>query len=198
MKWYHYIIVIAVAAILVGGAFLFGRATAPQQPTVQPTPMPTAVQPTPTPTATETSTATPTPTAAPVTSTAGCPTTADAKIATGVDLQRLGTENCAFVWRGAPGETTTAICPLGYVCTFDVSNDIVVVHLGVNQSATIRAGTWRYIAAYPANDAVHDVCRLYAKEKAFGLSEVPSFQVRFQAVKNGAGVQIGPQSCPDN
>jgi hypothetical protein len=111
-------------------------------------------------------------------------------------VQRIGNEPCAFVWRGAPGVTTTAICPSGYVCTFDVVDDIVVVHLGVNQTARIRAGTWRMIAAYPSNDAVHNVCNLYYKEKAFGLSEVPSFEVRFQAAYDGSGALVGPATCP--
>lgn len=157
---------------------------------VAPTPLPTATLPVPTQVPTLVP-PTPIPPAA-----SGCPTTADAKVVTGVDLQRIGTETCAFVWRGAPGETTTAICPSGYVCTFDVVNDIVVVHLGVNQTAQIRAGTWRFIDTYASNDAVHDVCALYQKEKNFGLTEVPLFQVRFQAVSDGTLGPVGPQSCP--
>jgi len=125
-----------------------------------------------------------------------CPTTADAKLATGVDVQRLATEACAFVWRGTPPATISAVCPTGYVCTWDVVGDIVVVQLGVNQTAMIRAGTWRYIAAYPPTDAVSDVCNLYKKEQAFGSSEAPSFNVRFQPVTDSALRPIGPQTCP--
>jgi hypothetical protein len=132
---------------------------------------------------------------APITSTAGCPTTGEVKTLTGVDVQRLATEPCAFVWRGTPPATVVATCPTGWVCTWDVVGDVVVVHLGVGQKATIRAGTWRYINAYPPSDAVHDVCVLYAKEKAFGLSENPPFEVRFQPVTDGTRGPVGPQSC---
>lgn len=125
-----------------------------------------------------------------------CPTTGETKTLTGVDVQRVATEACAFVWRGTPPATILATCPSGWVCTWDVVGDIVVVHLGVGQKATIRAGTWRMISAYPGNDAVHNVCALYQKEKAFGLSENPSFQVRFQPVKDGSDTPVGPQSCP--
>jgi len=131
-------------------------------------------------------------------STSTCPTTEEAKNLTGVDVQRLATEPCAFVWRGTPPATVVATCPTGWVCTWDVVNDIVVVHLGVNQKAEIHAGTWRFIAGYPPNDAVHDVCALYQKEKNFGLTEVPSFQVRFQPVTDGTHGPVGPQTCSDN
>ncbi len=146
--------------------------------------------------ATEAPAATETPTAPTSEVNSSCPTTEEAKTLTGVDVQRLGTESCAWVWRGVSPATTTATCPSGFVCTWDVVNDIVVVHLGVNQTAEIRAGTWRYIAAYPVNDVAHDICALYTKEKAFGLSEVPSFQVRFQPVSDGTTGPINPQSCP--
>lgn len=125
-----------------------------------------------------------------------CPTTQEVKNLTGVDVQRIETEPCAFVWRGSDKATTMATCPSGWVCTWDVVGNIVVVHLGVNQTATIRAGTWRLIDAYPTNDAVHNVCSLYDKERKFGLSEVPSFQVRFQPVTDDSGSPVGPQSCP--
>lgn len=125
-----------------------------------------------------------------------CPTTGEVKTLTGVDVQRLATEVCAFVWRGSDKATTMATCPSGWVCTWDVVNNIVVVQLGVGQTATIRAGTWRLPSAYPGNDAVQNVCALYQKEKAFGLSENPSFQVRFQPATDGSGSPVGPQSCP--
>lgn len=174
-----YVLATIVALAILVGVFFLGRTTAPNTPSAPAAAVeqsaPAAV--------------------APVTSTAGCPTTGEVKTLTGVDVQRLATEPCAFVWRGTPGETTTAICPSGYVCTFDVSNDIVVVHLGVNQKAEIRAGTWRFIAGYPPNDAVHDVCALYQNEQNFGITEVPSFQVRFQPVTDGTRGPVGPQSC---
>lgn len=127
--------------------------------------------------------------AAPITG--SCPTTADAKLASKVDLQRLGTESCAFVWRGVPPATVAATCPPGFVCTFDVVNDIVVVHTGVGQSAQIRAGTWRFMGSYPGENS----CTLFKKEAAFAASEIPTFQVRFQASKDGSGAAVGPQTC---
>lgn len=120
-----------------------------------------------------------------------CPnTTEEAKAIFGVDVQRIDTEPCAWVWRGKPLHTT-ATCPSGYVCTWDVVGDITVVHLGINQQADIYAGTWRLISAYPADDAVNNVCELYLKEKDFASREVPSFEVRFQPVPD-----LGPQTCP--
>jgi hypothetical protein len=191
--------IVAFAIVTTGAFFLGGSVMNASTPTNTPTPTTTAK---PTITATTTPTNTPTPTA-PASQPAAhaqlhCPTTGEVKTLTGVDVQRIGNEPCAFVWRGSgsPGVTTNAICPSGYVCTFDVGNDIVVVHLGVNQKARIRAGTWRMIAAYPSTDAVHNVCNLYYKEKAFGLSEVPSFEVRFQAVYDGSGTLVGPATCP--
>jgi hypothetical protein len=120
-----------------------------------------------------------------------CPdTTEQAKQLFGVDVQRIGTEACGWVWRGKP-ESHSAVCPQGYICTWDVVDDVTVVHLGINQTANIFAGTWRLINAYPVGDTVYDTCALYAKEKDFGLKEVPSFEVRFQSVPG-----VGPTSCP--
>ena len=67
----------------------------------------------------------------------------------------------------------------------DIVGDVVVVQEGIGQEARILAGTFRETAAYPVDDSVHDVCRLYNKEKAFGLNEVPSFEVRFQPIPGG-------------
>lgn len=124
-------------------------------------------------------------------STQTCPdTTEQAKQLFGVDVQRIGTEACGWVWRGKP-ESHSAVCPQGYICTWDVVDDVTVVHLGINQTANIYAGTWRLINAYPVGDTVYDTCALYAKEKDFGQREIPSFEVRFQAVPD-----LGPQTCP--
>jgi len=121
-----------------------------------------------------------------------CPnTTEEAKNLFGVDVQRIATEACAWVWRGKPS-SHIATCPSGYVCTWDVVNDITVVHHGIDQQADIYAGTWRLISAYPADDAVNNVCELYLKEKDFASREIPSFEVRFQPVPG-----VGPESCPE-
>ncbi len=120
-----------------------------------------------------------------------CPnTTEEAKALFGVDVQRIKTEPCAWVWRGKPLHTM-AVCPNGYVCSWDVVGDITVIHLGIDQTADIYAGTWRLVSAYPADDAVNNVCELYLKEKDFASREVPSFEVRFQPVPD-----LGPQTCP--
>jgi hypothetical protein len=163
--------------------------TPAQEATATPTPTPTL---TPTaPTATAHAAEQPKPVA-----NSSCPTTAEVKNLTGVDVQRLGTESCAWVWRAVDQATTSAICPSGWVCTWDVVGDIVVVHLGVNQTATIRAGTWRFIDGYPVTDAVHNVCELYRKERDFGLSEVPPFKVRFEPAYDASGALLGPKTCP--
>jgi hypothetical protein len=36
---------------------------------------------------------------------------------------------------------------------------------------------------------------LYQNEQNFGITEVPSFQVRFQPVTDGTRGPVGPQSC---
>ena len=112
-------------------------------------------------------------------------TTEQAQRLTGVSVQRIDTECSAFVWRGAPEKTVVATCSEGWTCTWDVKDDIVVVHEGVGQSAVIHAGTFREVSAYPMNDDVHDVCRLFENERDLGLREDPSFRVRFQAVPGG-------------
>lgn len=129
-------------------------------------------------------------TKAPVVEASVCPTTGEAQEFFGVSVQRIDTESCGWVWRGKPS-SHTALCPAGYICTWDVVGDITVVHLGINQQADIYAGTWRLISAYPADDAVNNVCELYLKEKDFASREVPSFEVRFQPVPD-----LGPQTCP--
>jgi len=120
-----------------------------------------------------------------------CPTTDEAKQLFGVDVQKIETEPCGWVWRGSP-ESHSAVCPEEYVCTWDVKNDDVVVHNGIGQEAEIFAGTFRRVDTYPAEDKVHNICELYQAEKAFGQSEIPSFEVRFQPVPG-----VGPQSCPE-
>jgi hypothetical protein len=104
-----------------------------------------------------------------------CPTTAEAKELTGVDVQRLGTEPCAWVWRAVPEASTPATCPDGWVCTWDLGGQ-VAVYDGYAKSGVV-AGTWRMVKPYPEGDAVHDPCALLRKEQAFGAEEVPSFEV---------------------
>ena len=114
-----------------------------------------------------------------------CPTTASVQLATGVHVVHVDSEPCAFTWRGYPVATILATCPEGYVCTFHVWNDDIVVHEGIGQQAQISAATWRWMGAYPSED----VCVVYNGEAGFGAREVNSFKVRFQPVPNGV------QSC---
>lgn len=104
-------------------------------------------------------------------------TTQNAKDATKVDVQRLGTEVCAWTWRAVPEATVSAVCPENMVCTLHLSDDRKVVVQGDGKSYDIVAGTFRIWSAYPLDDAVRDSCRLLAKEQAFGAAEVPSFTV---------------------
>lgn len=120
-----------------------------------------------------------------------CPTTQEAKELFGVDVQKIETEPCGWVWRGKP-ESHSAVCPKDYICSWDVKNDVTVIHHGIDQSAEIFAGTFRRVDIYPAEDKVHNICELYQAEKAFGQNEIPSFEVRFQPVPG-----FGPQSCPE-
>ena len=122
---------------------------------------------------------------APVTSTGGtvaeaamlesCPTTGQAQTLIGLPVARISTEPCAVTWRGKP-TWKEAICPVGAVCTWDVVNDITVVHSGIGQKAKIYAGTWRWNV---------DVCAVFAGEKQNAASENPTFDVRFQQVPGG-------------
>ncbi len=103
-------------------------------------------------------------------------TTADAKTATGVDVQRISTEPCGWTWRAVPKASVQAICPDNMVCTFDLG-DKVIVAKGDGVDYSIVAGTWRLVSAYPLTDAVRDVCRLLKKEQANGAREIPAFEV---------------------
>lgn len=104
-----------------------------------------------------------------------CMTTGEAQDVIGVNVQRLGTEACAWVWRAVSLASTTAECPKDFVCTFD-TGDGVKVYVGPFMGSIV-AGTWRQVEAYPAGDAVFEPCTLLAKEQAFGFAEVPSFLV---------------------
>lgn len=111
-----------------------------------------------------------------------CLTTEEVKALVGVDVQKLESEPCAWVRRSKPNYEK-AKCPEGFVCTWDVQNDVTVVHNGIDQEAMVGAGTWRYTLGYPEDDDVNDVCRLFEKEKAFGEGEKPPFEVRYQKAK---------------
>lgn len=106
-------------------------------------------------------------------------TTAQAKSALGVDVQRLGTESCSWVFRVPGGETTfTAKLPVDWVATITETDGDVKVYTGdENFSITGWAATFRYAPGFPGSDAVNVPCDILAKEQAFGASEKPSFEV---------------------
>src|SRR3989338_5223405 len=54
------------------------------------------------------------------------PTTAEAKAALGLDVQRLRTEPAAFVWRSVPN-VVNVTCPSGWICTFHLGTDEIKV-----------------------------------------------------------------------
>lgn len=134
---------------------------------------------------------------------AGCPTTAEAKTATQVDVQRIGTEHCAWVWRAVPRASTNALCPQGWLCTFHLATGDRIEVIEGARSREIVAGTFRMVAAYPATDAVHRSCELLGKEQQFGKQEVPSFPVVAGEGLNCSGLSSSsaPQSgggCPSS
>lgn len=104
-------------------------------------------------------------------------TTAQAKAAIGLDVQRLNDEiGDAFVWRDLRN-STNAICSQGWICTLHLATGDVKVYVGDGTSYSIFAGTFRFVSSYPSNDAVHTPCDLLGKEQRFGAKEDPSFPV---------------------
>lgn len=105
------------------------------------------------------------------------PLTREAQDAIGLSVVRVGTEAASWTWRGIPN-SAMAVCPDGgWICTLHLVGDDVMVVEGDGSEYEILAGTFRFVAAYPRNDAVHDTCELLAKEQRFGQIEDPSFQV---------------------
>lgn len=142
-----------------------------------PTPVARAV---PTPIPTATAVPTPIPTAAEADgSNNGCITTGEAQQRLGVDVERITSEYCAWNWRG--GNTDVQLLP-GWLLTIDPpQRDVVRVFDGnvelEQKPLPAYAFTARYVAGFPANDAVHDRCELLAKEIQNGLDDTPSFVV---------------------
>lgn len=108
------------------------------------------------------------PSAAPPSS---CQTTQEVAALTGVQVERVSGEACAFGLSKTPSGVT-AICPKGWTCTWGIVNEGIVVQEGNNQSAKITAGTWRYPPAYPPGDAAHNVCMVFQLENAASHGKV--------------------------
>ncbi len=133
-----------------------------------------AVTPTPAP-PTPTATPTPTPTSTPVPPAASpeppfCPSIEEAERAIGASIQRLGGEACAFVRHA--DNLARMRCPAGWACTLATPEGIVLV-VGDGQEVGAYAGTFRYVPAYPPEDAVHDPPRLCRKELRFLRRDYP-------------------------
>jgi hypothetical protein len=99
-----------------------------------------------------------------------CPSTPEAQRLVGVSLRQLE-EPCGWAWNGTPVEAT---CPQGWICTLSTDGTFIVT-IGDGVRRTIAAGTFRFVAAYPTDDAVHSPCALVEKEHAFAprLTFVP-------------------------
>lgn len=104
------------------------------------------------------------------------PTTAEAKVSLGLDVQRLDTEISAFVWRSVP-LTADARCPTGWLCTLHLASGEIQLFVGDGKVRSIQAGTFRFVEAYQSDDAVHTPCSLVDKEDEFGQIEDPTFGV---------------------
>lgn len=122
---------------------------------------------------------------------AGCVTTGQAKAAIGLDIVREGSEPCGFEWRSNGAAVVEGKVASGWIATLHMENNVIQV---VTQPGTyrIKAGTWRFMAAYPLGDpARDDACGLLAKEQQFGQQEDPSFKV-----EAGSGLNCSGGSSP--
>jgi hypothetical protein len=93
-----------------------------------------------------------------------CPSLTASSVGVPGSLIQLS-EFCAFARQGSAA-TITATCPPEWICTFFLASRQVVVVVGPFNQANVGDGTWRFVAAYPLNDAVHDPCALLKKERA--------------------------------
>jgi hypothetical protein len=98
-----------------------------------------------------------------------CPSVNAAVDALGLNVSPLP-EPCGFKYEGS---IATVRCSTDWICTLALTNGNVYVYLGDNAQYDIYAGTFRYIPAYPVNDAVHNACQLLEKEQEFsGLTVI--------------------------
>ncbi|MFN4213071.1 MAG: hypothetical protein ACK4FL_03890 [Microgenomates group bacterium] len=107
-----------------------------------------------------------------------CPTEAEFTALTGVVADKVGTEPCAFHWRGDPAVMTIKACPEGWACQLGVQNQGNLLYYGGDPELTIYAGTWRFIAAYPSNDAVQNPCQFLTKSQDEGRQSVPTWTIK--------------------
>jgi hypothetical protein len=106
--------------------------------------------------------------------------TAYVKKVCGVDVQKVGTEAGAWVFRSPNDQLTDLIVPSGFIATIHKGNSEIVVAVGRGQTYKAKAATLRYQPLYPAGDAVWDAQKLFEKERAFAQSENPSYVVTLE------------------
>lgn len=144
----------------------------------QPEPVVNVVVPTPLPTPTPAAPVAYEPAPADVPAVSTCPTEAEFAQLTGVVADKVGTEPCAFHWRGDPLAITPAkSCPQGWSCQLGVVGTGNVLYYGGNPAVSIYAGTWRLVELYPSTDAVRNPCRFLAKSQEEGRAASPQWTI---------------------
>lgn len=106
-----------------------------------------------------------------------CPTEKEFEDLVGVRADVVGTEYCAFHWRGDPATLRVENpCPPGWICTLGVSSKNFVYE-GSNDLSPLEifAGTWRLVSAYAEGDAVHDPCTFLRKVQHEGEISDPAW-----------------------
>jgi hypothetical protein len=95
-----------------------------------------------------------------------CPSLAEAQQITGMGgkLAQIS-EYCGFAVHGNT-VAMQATCPSGWICTFHLTTYQTIVALGPYTTNGVDDSTWRFIAAYPFNDAVRAPCQLVQKESS--------------------------------
>lgn len=94
----------------------------------------------------------------------------------GISVVCLGTEYDAYTWRSVPIKVD-ATCPEGWICTLHLAEGDKIIVTETPGKYSIVAGTFRRKTGYPSGDAVHNACELLIKEKTFGASQNPKFDV---------------------
>lgn len=94
----------------------------------------------------------------------------------GLSVVCLGTEYDAYTWRSVP-LAVDGTCPEGWICTLHLAEGDKIIVTETSSKYSIVAGTFRRKTGYPGSDAVHNACALLTKEKVFGASQNPRFDV---------------------
>ncbi|MCX7589400.1 MAG: hypothetical protein N2Z85_00460 [Patescibacteria group bacterium] len=107
-----------------------------------------------------------------------CPTEAEFEKLTGIRADKIGSEPCAFHWRGDPNTITPSkACPDGWSCQLGVNGRGNYLYYGGNPQHSIYAGTWRLVDAYPLSDSVRDPCKFLAKSQEEGKNSTPTWSI---------------------